>query len=83
MCPCLVVHGQSTAVTYFVVRVFSGQFLVLLAESREPLLLAAFVKRRNLAWLGLVTRPDGLSKTILQGTLEGGRRHGRQRKMPL
>ena len=34
----------------------------------------ATVKRRKLAWFGHVTRHDSLSKTILQGTLEGGRR---------
>ena len=31
-------------------------------------------------WLTYVTCHDSLSKTILQDTLEGGRRHGRQRK---
>ena len=32
------------------------------------------------AWFVHVTRHDSLSKTILQGTLEAGRRRGRQRK---
>ena len=45
---------------------------------QEPLLTT--VKRRKLAWFGHVTRHDTLSKTILQGTVEGGRRRGRQRK---
>ena len=45
---------------------------------REPLL--ATVKRRKLQWFGHVTRHDTLSKTILQGTVEGGRKRGRQRK---
>ena len=49
-----------------------------LVGSQEPLL--ATVKGRKLAWYGCVTRHDILSKTILQGTLEGGRRRGRQRK---
>ena len=44
----------------------------------EPLL--PNVKRRKLAWLGHVMRHDRLSKTILQGTWECGRRLGRQRK---
>ncbi|CAH1240819.1 WBSCR27 [Branchiostoma lanceolatum] len=44
----------------------------------EPLL--ATVKRRKLQWFGHVTRHDNLAKTILQGTLEGGRRRGRQKK---
>ncbi|GFS10039.1 hypothetical protein ElyMa_006636700, partial [Elysia marginata] len=45
---------------------------------QEPLL--ATVKRRKLAWFGHVTRHDSLSKTNLQGTVEGKRRRGRQRK---
>ena len=38
------------------------------------------VKRRKLKWYGHVTRSSGLVKTILQGTVQGGRRRGRQRK---
>ena len=38
------------------------------------------VKRRKLKWYGNVTRPSGLAKTILQGTVQGERRRGRQRK---
>ena len=38
------------------------------------------VKRRKLKWFGHVTRSSGLAKTILQGTVQGGRRRGRQRK---
>ena len=38
------------------------------------------VKRRKLKWYGHVTRTSGLAKTILQGTVQGGRRRGRQRK---
>ena len=49
-----------------------------LAGPHEPLL--ATVKRRKLGWFGHTTRCNGLSKTILQGTLEGSRRRGRQRK---
>ena len=49
-----------------------------LVGPQEPLL--ATVKRRKLAWFGHATRRNSLSKTILQGTLEGGRRRGRQRK---
>ena len=37
------------------------------------------VKRRKLQW-GHVSRPSGLAKTILQGTVKGGRRQGRQGK---
>ena len=45
---------------------------------QEP--LRATVKRWKLAWFGHVTRHDSLPQTILQGTFEGGRRRGRQRK---
>ena len=43
----------------------------------EPL---TSVKRRKLKWYGHVTLSSGLAKTILQGTVQGGRRRGRQRK---
>ena len=42
--------------------------------------LLATVKRRKLARFGDIRRQDSLSKIILQRTLEGGQRHGRQRK---
>ena len=38
------------------------------------------VKRRKLKWCGHVSRSSGLAKTILQGTVKGGRRQGRQKK---
>ena len=44
-----------------------------------PRSTAVIVERQKLSWFGHVTRHDSLSKTILQGTLEGGRRRGRQR----
>ena len=44
----------------------------------EDLLIS--VKRCKLKWYGHVTRSSGLAKTILQGTIQGGRRIGRQRK---
>ena len=49
-----------------------------LVGPREPL-LAAF-QRQKLARFRHVTRHDSLSKNILQGTLEGERRCGQQRK---
>ena len=42
--------------------------------------LLTIVKRRKLQWNGHVSRSSGLAKTILQGTVKGGRRQGRQRK---
>ena len=38
------------------------------------------VKRRKLQWYDHVSRSSGLAKTILQGTVKGGRRQGRLRK---
>ena len=38
------------------------------------------VKRRKLQWYGHVSRSSGVAKTIVQGTVKGGRRQGRQRK---
>ena len=38
------------------------------------------VKRRKLQWYGHISRSSGLAKTILQGTVKGGRRQGGQRK---
>ena len=42
--------------------------------------LLTSVKRRKLKWYGHFTRSSGLAKTILQGTVQGGRRRGTQRK---
>ncbi|WP_419651037.1 hypothetical protein, partial [Thiolapillus sp.] len=42
--------------------------------------LLMIVKRRKLQWYGHVSRSSGLAKTILLGTVKGGRRQGRQRK---
>ena len=41
--------------------------------------LLTTVKRRKLKWYGHIPRSTGLAKTILQGTVQGGRR-GRQKK---
>ena len=42
--------------------------------------LLTIVKRRKLQWYGHVSRSSGLDKTVLQGTVKGGRRQGGQRK---
>ena len=42
--------------------------------------LLTIMKRRKLQWYGHVSRSSGLAKTILQGTVKGGRRQGGQRK---
>ena len=38
------------------------------------------VKRGKLQWYGHVSRSSGLARTILQGTVKGGRRQGGQKK---
>ena len=42
--------------------------------------LLTIVKRHKLQWYGHISHSSGLAKTILQGTVKGGRRQGRQRK---
>ena len=42
--------------------------------------LLMIVKRCKLQWYGHVSGSSGLAQTILQGTVKGGRRQGRQRK---
>ena len=42
--------------------------------------LLTIVKRSKLQWYGHVSRSSGLAKAILQGTVKGGRRQGRQRR---
>ena len=41
--------------------------------------LLTIIKRRKLQWYGHVSCSSGLAKTILQGTVKGGRRQGRGR----
>ena len=42
--------------------------------------LLATLKRRHVKWYGHVTRSDGLTEVILQGTVEGSRRRGRPKR---
>ena len=42
--------------------------------------LLTIIKRCKLQWYGHVSRSSVLTKTILRGTVKGGRRQGRQRK---
>ena len=48
-------------------------------QAIEPHEDLTIVKRRKLQWYGYVSRSSGLAKTILQGTVKGERRHGRQK----
>ena len=38
------------------------------------------VKKRKLRWYGLISRSSDMVKTILQGTVKGATRRGRQKK---
>ncbi|GFO37456.1 retrovirus-related pol polyprotein line-1 [Plakobranchus ocellatus] len=42
--------------------------------------LLTIVRQRKLKWYGHTTRSSGLAKTIMQGTVNGGRWRGRQKK---
>ena len=42
--------------------------------------LLTIVRQRKLRWYGHTTRSSGLAKTIMQGTVNGGRKRGRQKK---
>ena len=42
--------------------------------------LLTMVKKRKLRWFGHVYRSSGLAKTIMQGTVQGKRGKGRQKK---
>ena len=42
--------------------------------------LLYLVKKRKLRWFGHVSRSSGLAKTLLQGTVKGKRKRGRQKK---
>ena len=42
--------------------------------------LLTMVKKRKLRWYGHISRSSGMAKTILNGTVKGARRRGRQKK---
>ena len=42
--------------------------------------LLAMVKKRKLRWYGHISRSSGMAETVLQGTVKGARRRGRQKK---
>ena len=50
------------------------QQIEVMAGKLEPLL--ATVKRRKMQWFGHTTRHNSLPKTVLQGTVGGGRKQG-------
>ena len=42
--------------------------------------LLTMIKERKLRWYGHISRSSGMAKTILQGTVKGASRRGRQKK---
>lgn len=42
--------------------------------------LLTIVKKRKLLWYGHISRASGIAKIVLQGTVQGGRKRGRQKK---
>ena len=42
--------------------------------------LLTMVRKQKLRWYGHISRSSGMAKTILQGTVKGARRRGRQKK---
>ena len=42
--------------------------------------LVTMIKKRKLRWYGHISRSLGMAKTILQATVKGARRRGRQKK---
>ena len=42
--------------------------------------LLTMVKKRKLRWYGHISRSSGMAKTVLQRTVKGARRRGRQKK---
>ena len=81
MCCTWFAHDSAQA-TWAYVRVGDGsrrsEEIVKIIELRIRMRLSLLLVW--LKWYGHVTGSSGLAKTILQGTLQGGRRRGRQRK---
>ena len=62
-------------------HVTNGEVCTKIQQAIVPHEDLTMVKRRTLQWYGHVPRSQSLvAKTILQGTVKGGRRQGRKRK---
>ena len=61
-------------------HVINGDVRAKIQQAIGPHEDLAITKRRKLQWYGHVCRSSGLVKTILQSTVKGGRKQGRQRK---
>ena len=60
--------------------VTSEEIYAKIQQAIRPHKNLTIVKRYKLQWYGHVSRSSGLTKTIFQGKVKGGRRQGRQRK---
>ena len=56
--------------------VASGEVRAKIQQAIGPYEDLTIVQRRKLQWYDHVSRSSGLAKTILQGTVKGGRRQG-------
>ena len=61
-------------------RITNGEVCARIQQAIGPHEDLMIIKRRKLQWYGHVSCSSDLAKTILQGTVRGGRRQGRQRK---
>ena len=61
-------------------RVTTEEVCAKIQQAIQPHGDLAIVKRHKLQWCGHVSCSSGLAKTILQGTVKGGRRQGSERK---
>ena len=60
-------------------RVTDEEFRTKIQQAIGPHDDLTIVKKCKLKWCGHVSCSSGLTKTILQGTVKGGRRQGRQK----
>ena len=61
-------------------RVTTEEVCAKIQQAIQPHEDLAIVKGHKLQWCGHVSCSSGLAKTILQGTMKGGRRQNRQKK---
>ena len=72
------VYGDSQSMMKIYIYNYVREKIRYIVGLQEPLLTT--LKRRKLPWFAHVTQHDTLPKTILQGTVEGGKCRNRQRK---
>ena len=70
---------QDTTYLSYKDHVTNGEVRAKIQQAIGPHKDLTIVKRRKLQWYGHASRSLGLTKTILQGTVRGGRRQGSQR----